>query len=191
MSKISKVVYGNDTLIDLTNDTVDSQHLLTGYTATGADGEQVVGACTYDADTSDGTALQSEIISGKSAYVNGNKLTGSMANNGAVTGEISDVNTPYNIPVGFHDGGGTVSISNVESSKLIPGNIKAGITLLGVVGDYSGGQAQVQSKTATPSTSQQTILPDQGYDYLSQVIINPIPYTETLNAAGGLTATIA
>jgi hypothetical protein len=47
-----------------------------------------------------------------------------------------------------------------------------------------------QTKTATPTTSQQVIVPDSGYNYLTQVTVNAIPYTETANAAGGLTATI-
>ena len=43
MSDVSKVVYGNRTLIDLTNDTVSASNLLSGETAHGADGEQVTG----------------------------------------------------------------------------------------------------------------------------------------------------
>ena len=47
-----------------------------------------------------------------------------------------------------------------------------------------------QAKTATPATTSQTILPDTGYNYLSQVTVNAIPYTETDNASGGKTVTI-
>ena len=65
-----------------------------------------------------------------------------------------------------------------------------GITLLGVKGTYSGDGAQLQSKTATPSTVQQTIQPDEGYDGLSVVTVKPIPYAESDNAAGGKTVTI-
>jgi hypothetical protein len=48
-----------------------------------------------------------------------------------------------------------------------------------------------QSKIVTPAIASQTITPDTGYNYLSQVTVNAIPYTETDNAAGGKTVTIA
>jgi len=48
----------------------------------------------------------------------------------------------------------------------------------------------VQTKTVTPSISQQIIFPDNEYNYLSRVIINAIPYTETLNETGGITVRI-
>lgn len=48
----------------------------------------------------------------------------------------------------------------------------------------------VQSKTITPTFTAQTILPDGGFDYLSQVVVSAIPMTESENTAGGLTLTI-
>lgn len=43
---VSKVIYGNDVLIDLTGDTVTAGNLKTGYTAHGADGEEIVGTAS-------------------------------------------------------------------------------------------------------------------------------------------------
>lgn len=40
---VSKVVYGDTTLIDISNDTVTADKLLSGYTSHGADGEQITG----------------------------------------------------------------------------------------------------------------------------------------------------
>lgn len=186
----NKVIYGGDTLIDLTADTVEQAKVLVGYTFHHKSGAIQTGTCTYDADTSDATASASEILATRTAYVSGAKVTGSMTNNGGVTGTITTKAQEYTIPTGYHDGSGKVSIATTEQNKIIAGNIKSGVVILGVEGTYTGEAISAQSKTATPTTSSQTILPDAGYDYLSQVTVNAIPYTETLNSAGGYTVTI-
>ena len=191
-STISKVIYGGQTLIDLTNDTVTADKLLTGITAHGADGAVVTGTCPFDMDTSDAPAAAAEILEGKTAGVAGSMVTGTMKNNGAVAGTISTVAGEYAVPQGFHDGSGTVKIADEEQAKLTAANIREGVTILGVEGTMSGTEdANPQAKTVTPSTSVQEILPDEGYNYLSQVTVSAIPYQETENPKGGLTVTIA
>ena len=71
-------------------------------------------------------------------------------NKGAVSAQVKEGAT-YTIPKGYHNGSGTVS---------------------GVSG---GGSYNLQSKTATPTKSQQNITPDDGYFGLSDVTVNPIP----------------
>lgn len=191
--KISKIIYGGRVLIDLTQDTVVADKLLSGYTAHGANGEIITGACTFDADTQDATVSASEILAGKTAYAKGQKVTGEMANNGAVSGKITTVAGEYTVPQGYHDGSGKVAIDANEQAKLIAENIREGITVLGVTGTISGTEdANPESKEVIPSTSEQVILPntDAGYNYISQVTVKAIPYVETENTAGGLTATI-
>ena len=187
----NKIIYGGNVLIDLTADTVSADKLLSGITAHDKSGEIIEGTCTYDSNTQDATVAVAEMLSGKTAYARGSKLTGTMPNNGAVNGSIETKDGTFSIPLGFHDGSGVVSISLAEQAKLIAANIKSGIEILGVIGSYSGEAVTAQSKdNIIPKTTSQTILPDPEFDYLSQVVIAPIPYVESENSAGGITVTI-
>ncbi len=187
---INKVIYGNKTLIDLTGDTVEPSKVLSGVTAHDKSGAPITGTCAFDVNSTDGTAAVAEILAGKTAYARGTKLTGTMPNNGSVTGEISSLDGDFTIPMGFHDGSGKVTIADTEAAKIIEGNIKAGVEILGVTGTYGGEEISAQSKSVTPRTTAQTVQPDTGYDYLSAVTVAVIPYTESDNSAGGKTVTI-
>ena len=190
MSEINKVIYGGNTLIDLTGDTVTASDLAYGKIAHDKTGTIITGSNTNDSDTTDATAAAAEILSTKTAYVNKNKITGEMPNRGAVAGTISTL-SPYTIQNGYHDGSGTVSIDSTEAGKIVAANIKSGVTILGVQGSYSGESISVEAnKTVTPSTVAQTVLPTSPtYDYLAQVTVNAIPYSETPNSFG-ITVTI-
>ena len=187
---VNKLVWFGETKFDTSADTITADKLLEGFTAHDKSGAPITGTCTFDSDTSEDTAAVAEILAGKTAHARGTQLTGTMPNRGAVTGTISTKDGSYTIPQGYHDGSGAVSIDATEQSKLVANNIKAGIEILGVTGSYTGEGVSAQSKIATPSNVAQVIVPDANYDYLSQVTVNAIPYTETDNAAGGITVTI-
>lgn len=191
---VNKVIYGGNTLIDLTADTVTADKMLTGIKAHDKSGAVITGTCAYDSDTSNDTATAAEILNGKTAHARGAKVTGTMPNRGSVTGTIATVDGQYTIPQGYHDGSGKVSISATEQEKIVAANIREGVEILGVTGTMSGQEdVKAQSKTVTPAVASQTVTPDtaQGYNYLSQVTVAAIPYTETDNSAGGKTVTIA
>ena len=191
MSKyVNKLVVGNDVKFDLTGDTVAPNTLLTGTTAHDKSGAQITGTCSYDSDTSDATVAVAEILKDKTAYARGAKIVGTMPNNGPKNYTISDLND-QTISLGFYDGSGKISIDSAEKAKIVPANIKNGVSILGVQGTMTGQEdLNIQSKTITPTFAAQTILPDSGYDYLSQVVVSAIPMTESENTAGGLTLTI-
>lgn len=67
-------------LINLAEDTVAPENLLAGATAHDSSGQRIVGTMIQSSgiDTSDATALSEDIVSGKTAYVDGEKVTGSM-----------------------------------------------------------------------------------------------------------------
>lgn len=185
------VLASGEVLIDLTGDTVDAAHVLDGFTFHDKSGAPVTGTCTYDSDTSDDTAAVGEILSGKTAHARGALLTGTMPNNGAQTDNISTKTQEVIIAQGYHDGSGKVSILADEQAKLIPSNIREGITILGVEGTMSGSEGVVaQARTVTPKFTQQVISPEDGYTHLSQVTVQPITVTYSDNSAGGKTVTI-
>lgn len=185
----SKIIFYGETLMDLTSDTVDAASLLKGKTAHDKTGAPITGTCPYDADTSDATATAAEILNGKTAYVDGAKVTGSMPNKGAVSLSIVD-KSPVAIPTGYHDGSGSATIDSTEAAKIIAGNIKSGVSILGVTGDYAGELTKGQKKTVTPAKAQFSVLPDDGYDFLSEVVVNGVPIAYADNPAGGQTVTI-
>ena len=179
---ISKVVYGGNTLIDLTGDTVTADKLLKGITAHGKDGEAVTGTCTYDVDSNDATVVVAEILKGKTSYARGQKLVGTMPNNGAVTGTIKTLAGSYAIAQGYHNGSGKVAISDSEQAKIIASNIKKGVSILGVAGSYEGTASGGGVQVKTGTTSSPTI--NTGLSKIDKMII----YADKITSVGVVTA---
>jgi len=88
----------------------------------------------YDASEADVAAAN--VLTGKVFIGASGQDTGSMANNGSTSGTISTKAGTVTIPAGYTSGG-TVQISSTEQAKVVAGNIKSGITLLGVQGSLA------------------------------------------------------
>ena len=187
----NKIIYNGTVLIDLTADTISEDKILVGYTAHDKAGNQITGTCDFDVNSKDATVGVAEILDGKTAYAVGKKLIGTMPNKGTVSLTIDTVDGVVKVPQGYHDGSGTVQILSTEQAKLIAANIKKGITILGVTGSLEPSSSiKVTTKTVTPKATKQTITAGEGYDYMSEVTVEAIPYAETDNAQGGVTVTI-
>lgn len=190
---VNKVIFGSDVIMDISSDTVAANKLLYGFTAHDKTGAPITGECTYDSDTTDADATTDEILSGKYAYVNKAKLTGTMTNQGEKHYTLSARDTEVSIPQGYHDGSGGIGLSSADKAALIAANIRDGVTVLGVEGTMSGTEGVLStSASITPYTTSQTIVPaDLGnYNSITQVTVAAITKTEVDNSAGGKTVTI-
>ena len=188
----NKVIYDGNVLIDLTADTAVASDVQSGKYFHLATGERVQGTSTKNADTTDANVQASEILANKTAYgAAGTKLTGTMPNNGGNNVVITSA-SGVNIPSGFYDGSGKAVLDSTSLQNLIASNIRENIEILGIIGEMSGSEdVSAQAKSVTLSSSQQVITPDSPtYNYLSQVTIAAIPYTETDNQQGGVTVEI-
>jgi hypothetical protein len=96
--------------------------------------------------------------------------TGTMPNNGALN--YTPTTSSQSIPAGYTSGGVVNPVTSSIDANIIPSNIKLGTTILGVAGNLEPDKPD-QTKTATPTTSQQVIEPDTGYE-LASVTINPV-----------------
>lgn len=90
-----------------------AEDVAVGKTFTSAAGLKTTGTSTA-VETGDATASASNILSGKTAYVNGQKVSGSMANQGSKTAAIN-AGGSYTIPAGYHSGTGKVTANSLAS----------------------------------------------------------------------------
>lgn len=187
---VNKVVYGTTVLVDLTGDTVTADKLLKGATAHDASGEQVTGThvCSGGLDTSDATATANDIAKDKTAYVGGEKVTGSLRLANSLT--FSSVVASWDSQNSKLMLSGTNPIRCIVSAKgtskmyctgdklgdAAASDVAEGKTFtssagLKVTGTAKASVPTLQAKTVTPSAAEQTVTHDSSYDGLSSVTV--------------------
>lgn len=87
-------------------------------------------------DTASADISANDVLTGKTAYGASGEVDGGMPNNGSTSGTISTKAGTLSIPAGYTSGG-MVSIASAEQDKIIAGNIKSGVTILGVEGSLA------------------------------------------------------
>lgn len=120
-------------------------------------------------------------------------VQGTMPNNSNLNGTIQNLNQPYTIPLGYHNGMGKVTIDANEQEKLIASNIREGIQVLGIEGTMSDIEGMKNTTLSViPQIEEQNFIPSDLGDFnsIEQVTIAPIPIIENDNNYGGKTVTI-
>lgn len=186
----NKIVLGDGTvLIDLTMDDVKPEHVQKGIKFHDKTGAEKTGTNTKTVDASGVTAEPAEVLAGET-FGRGNEVTtGTMPNNSGKDVLVTN-KSGTSIPRGYYDGAGTAKISDEDAAKIVPANIKEGVTILGVTGEFGADDISAQSKEVTPTFADQQVSPDTGYTFLSGVLVRAIPVLYTDNSAGGQTVTI-
>ena len=87
-------------------------------------------------DTSGANITSADVLTGKTAFGASGSVSGGMPNNGSTGGTISTKAGTVAIPSGYTSGG-TVAIDSDEQSKIVAGNLKSGVTILGVDGSLT------------------------------------------------------
>lgn len=104
-------------------------------------------------DVSQVTASAANVLAGTYIVTNQGRIQGTMKNNGNVAGTINTKDGSYTIPTGYHSGAGTVKISDTEKAKIIPANIKKGVTILGQTGTCEAGTTTSGTDTTDATAS--------------------------------------
>lgn len=129
---VSKVIINGVTRVDLTQDTVASNNLLSGETATGADGEAVVGAIVSKASTD--------------LTVSGATVTAPAGFYSAAASKSVATTTHPNPTASINSSTGVVTASHTQTTGYVTGGTTTGTLNL----------TTQAAKTVTPSTSSQT-----------------------------------
>lgn len=197
----NKIVFGDEVLIDLTQDDVQEQSVLKGIQFHRPNGEVSWGKCEFTVDANACNALPSEVLKGRTYAAGSAVKEGTMENRSGIGIDVTDEvlsPTGQKLLKGYYDGANRIQLKDAD--KIIPENIRSGVTILGVMGQVQEGVSEDLVSPAIPvipyreviggEDRPRTIKPEYPYRYFAEVDLAPIPCSRTSNAFGGTTVVI-
>ena len=187
----SKIALANgEVLIDLTQDDVKPEHVQKDIYFHDKTGKRQQGTNTKTVDASEASAEASEVLATKTFGKGSEMQTGTMPNNSGKDVIITKKEGTA-IPVGYSDGTGRAKLSDEALANLIAANIKEGVKILDVEGEYGASDMSAAAKEVTPTFEDQMFNPaDDDVTFYSSVKVNAIKVDRKDNEAGGVTVTI-
>ena len=141
------------------------EKIVSGNTILGVEGTASVGI-----DTSDATATIKDILENKTAYVNEEKLTGIMTNNGDLV--VTPNTDEQDHSAGYYNSIQVRPVTATVDENIKAENIKSGVSILGVSGtvtELNGHELEV-----TPATQQKIITPEENYNAIIKVTVDAV-----------------
>ena len=99
-------------------------------------------------DTSGDDTIASHVLNGDKFHSASGAGVGNMPENGTVTRTITSKADIIQIAEGHHSGSGSVQIATEEQAKIISGNIRSGVTILGQQGKSTVVDTEISSGAA-------------------------------------------
>ena len=145
---VNKIIFNGENVLDLTQDTATAQDVRQGKKFHLKNGASSTGTLIPGVDVSDTTATANDVVQGKYFYLqNGQRVEGNIAKFvGSSTNFVTYWDSVTFNP-GYYQQAITVKIDETQQNRFKPENIKDGVVLMGVAGNYVGQGIVIEGQT--------------------------------------------
>ena len=142
-------------------------------------------------DLTSDTVDPSHVLEGETFHMKSGELVeGTMPNRATSNIEISSKDEVHLLESGYYDESASVGIAPKEAEKIVPKNIRQGVTILGVKGSAYLPMDAYEGPYTVTSSLQDQVLETKHKAMNDDVVVESIPVYRVTNESGGKTVTI-